>query len=43
MAVQLEIRVYTKTYENQVGEDAKTWCDGVFERFGPDGTLMRGF
>ena len=42
MAVQIEIRGYTKAFLEQAGKEPKAWCDEVLERFGPDGTMMAG-
>ena len=42
MAVQIEIRGYTKSFLDQAGKEPKAWCDEVLERFGQEGTLMRG-
>ena len=43
MAVELETRVYARQYAEQVGRDPTQWCADVYTRFGPGGTLMRGF
>ena len=42
MAVRLEIRGYTSAFLEQAGKEPKAWCDDVLERFGLDGTMMRG-
>ena len=42
MAVQIELRGLTKAYLEQATKAPKAWCDDVLERFGPDGTMMRG-
>ena len=42
MAVQIELRGLTKEYLDQAAKAPKAWCDEVLERFGPDGTMMRG-
>ena len=42
MAVQLEIRGLVAALRENADKYGKAWCDQQMERFGPDGTLMRG-
>ena len=42
MAVRIEISGYTKAFLEQASKEPKAWCDEVLERFGPNGTMMRG-
>ena len=42
MSMQLQIRTMTETFRENAIAYRKVWCEQQVERFGPNGTLMRG-